>query len=229
MASRYAVGFDFDHTLGVDNQLERKVILELLASYAHEHDTPYDLASADAAVDEVLKSYRVGSLTPEIAVAGFLEHFVSVSGAAIMDTVSQFRDLVVSRAKDFVTPIDGAFELLAALSERGVPIAILTNGWSPFQEEKARLMHFSGPVLVSERIGFRKPAPEAFAMLAQHLVREPVDMFFVGDDPEADCAGATHAGIRSVWFDWENKTYPADLAPPTHTIKKLADVLALIE
>ncbi len=229
MASRYAVGFDFDHTLGLDHQLERTVILEMLATYASGHDTSYDAAAADAGVDDVLKSYRVGSLTPEVAVAGFLEQFVTVHGAAIMDTVSQFRELVIARAKEFVTPIDGALELLATLSQMGVPIAILTNGWSPFQEEKARLIHFSGPVLVSERIGYRKPAPEAFALLAQHLACDPLDMLFVGDDPGADCAGATAAGMQAVWFDWENRSYPADIAPPAHTIKSLAELLPIVQ
>jgi putative hydrolase of the HAD superfamily len=229
MSSRYAVGFDFDHTLGLDHQLERKIILEMLATYAHEHDTRYDVAAADASVDDVLTSYRVGSLTPEVAIAGFLEQHVTVHGAAIMDTVSQFRELVIGRAKEFITPIDGALEVLAALAEMNVPIAILTNGWSPFQEEKARLIHFSGPVLVSERIGFRKPAPEAFAVLAEHLACAPVDMFFVGDDPGADCAGATAAGMQSVWFDWENRTYPADISPPAHTIRSLSELLPLLQ
>jgi putative hydrolase of the HAD superfamily len=201
----------------------------MLATYAREHEATYDAAVADGAVDDVLKSYRVGSLTPEIAVAGFLERFVTVHGAAIMDTVGQFRDNVIAQAQDFVKPLDGAFEVLATLAEMGVPVAILTNGWSPFQEEKARLIHFSGPVLVSERIGFRKPAPEAFAVLAQHLATAPVDIVFVGDDPGADIAGASAAGMKSVWFDWENKTYPADVAPPTHTIKTLAELPSLVQ
>ena len=32
MASDFAVGFDFDHTLGIDNKLERTVALDMLAS-----------------------------------------------------------------------------------------------------------------------------------------------------------------------------------------------------
>ena len=229
MASRFAVGFDFDHTLGLDNQLERKVLLEMLATYAKEHDTAYDAYAANDSVDDVLASYRIGTLTPEIALAGFLERFVTVPGAAIMDTVSQFREIVVARMRDSITPVDGALDLLATLGKMDVPVALLTNGWSPFQEEKARLIHFSGPVLVSERIGFRKPAPEAFALLAQHLDRAPVDIYFVGDDPVADCGGATEAGMQSVWFDWENKTYPSDVAPAAHTISKLVEFVAIIQ
>jgi HAD superfamily hydrolase (TIGR01509 family) len=229
MATQFAVGFDFDHTLGIDNKLERTVILETLATYARDHEATYNAAAADAAVDDVLASYRVGTMTPEVAVAGFLEHFAPVHGAAVMDAANAFREHVMSRASAFIQPVDGAQALLAKLAEMDVPIALLTNGWSPFQEEKARIIGFAGPVFVSERIGVRKPAPEAFAHLTNTFERAPVDIFYVGDDPRADCAGAREAGLRSVWFDWEGKTYPSDVAAPEFTIKKLGELLMLLQ
>jgi HAD superfamily hydrolase (TIGR01549 family) len=229
MASRFAVGFDFDHTLGIDNKLERTIILETLATYARDHAATYDVAVADAAVDDVLQSYRVGTLTPEVAVAGFLERFAPVHGAAVMDAANAFRERVMSRASTFIQAVDGAEALLAKLVEMDVPVALLTNGWSPFQEEKARIIGFPGPVFVSERIGIRKPAPEAFAHLAHAFDRAPVDIFYVGDDPLADCVGAREAGMHSVWFDWEGKTYPSDLAGPEFTINKLEDFIILLQ
>ena len=229
MASRYAVGFDFDHTLGLDNMLERTVALELLAKYAHEHEATYDVSGADGAIDDVLASYRVGTLTPEIAFAGLLERFVPVHGASVMDAASGFRDAVVARASTTITAIDGARELLASLAAMHVPVALLTNGWSPFQEEKARVIGFEGPVFVSERIGARKPSPEAFSQLVATFERAPVDIFYVGDDPAIDCVGAREAGMTSVWFDWENRTYPADCAAPDYTIKHLAELAAIVQ
>ncbi len=223
MASRYAVGFDFDHTLGIDNKLERTVMLESLASYARAHDVTYD-----AAADDVLESYRVGPLTPEIAFAGFVERFAPVHGASVMDLASGYRERVMAKAEQYVSLVTGAKEMLATLSEMGVPTALLTNGWSPFQEEKARVLGFEGPVFVSERIGVRKPAREAFAYLVKAFDRAPADIMYVGDDPHADCAGAKDAGLTSVWFDWEQRVYPADCAPPDFTIKRLADLPALL-
>ena len=228
MVSRYAVGFDFDHTLGIDNKLERTVMLESLAKYARDHETTYDVNLATSAVDDVLVSYRVGTLTPEIAFAGFLERFVPVHGASVMDLATTFRDLVMAKADTFVTLVDGAREVLAKLASMGVPVALLTNGWSPLQEEKARKTGIEGPVFVSERLGVRKPAPEAFAQLIAAFDRPPVDIFYVGDDPEVDCVGARNAGLKSVWFDWENKTYPSTCAAPDYTIKRLMELPALL-
>ena len=228
MASKYAVGFDFDHTLGIDNKLERTIMLDSLATYARDHETTYDVNVATGAVDDVLASYRVGTLTPEIAFAAFLERFVPVHGASVTDVAATYRERVMEKASSFITLVDGARELLAKLASMDVPVALLTNGWSPFQEEKARILGIEGPVFVSERLGIRKPAPAAFAQLITAFDRAPVDIFYVGDDPEADCVGARNAGLTSVWFDWENKTYPSTCAAPDHTIKRLMDLPALL-
>jgi FMN phosphatase YigB (HAD superfamily) len=228
MSSKYAVGFDFDHTLGLDNKLERTVALELLASYATAQGATYDPVAAETAVDGALAAYRSGGIKVEVAIAGFLERFVSVHGAASLDAASGFRDAVLARIKEFVTPVDGARELLAQLNSAGVPVAILSNGWSPLQEEKARMIGFSGPVFVSERINVLKPAPAAFGYLIAHFERAPVDIFFVGDDPVADCGGARSAGLRSVWFDWERKDYPSDVAEPDAVIHTLLELPALL-
>jgi HAD superfamily hydrolase (TIGR01509 family) len=228
MASRYAVGFDFDHTLGLDNQVERTVFLEMLASFAHENAASYDLAAAEGAVDDALHSYRTGTLTPEIAIAGFLERFVPVHRTPVTDTAHGFRDAVLAAAPGKISILAGARETLAALAAMDVPVAILTNGWSPLQEEKARTLGFEGSVFVSERIGARKPSPEAFAHLVTTFARPPADIFYVGDDPVADCAGAREAGLRSVWFDWEQRPYPADTPAPEFTIHALAELPALL-
>jgi putative hydrolase of the HAD superfamily len=124
--------------------------------------------------------------------------------------------------------LPGALEVLAKLDECRIPYALLTNGWSPLQEEKARLIGFRGPVFVSERLGFLKPAPQAFAQLVKHFERPAGDIWYIGDDPQADCAGAAAAGMTSVWFDWENKTYPAGVTSPTHSIHTLEELLALL-
>ena len=78
--------------------------------------------------------------------------------------------------------------MLAAIAALGLPTAILTNGWSPLQEEKARLVGFSGTVLASDAIGARKPEPEAFAMLARALDTPADRIAYVGDDPAVDIA-----------------------------------------
>lgn len=228
MTAPLAVGFDFDHTLGLDNKLERTIALEMLAGYARSRDARYDPAEAEREIDEVLARSRGGGAPIELAIAGFFGQFVP-TGAAALDTAQDFRDTVVARAPEFVTALPGAASLLASLDEAGIKYALLTNGWSPLQEEKARLIGFRGSVFVSERIDARKPEPAAFDLLLKHFDLPATAVWYVGDDPVADVAGAAAAGLTSVWFDWEGRSYPQDLARAHHTIASLDELPALLQ
>jgi HAD superfamily hydrolase (TIGR01509 family) len=223
-----AVGFDFDHTLGIDNKLERRVALEMLAELAQTQRVAYDSAQADLAVDEMLQQYRSGGLPLETALPGFFDRFVELGDRA-PEVSEQFEQRVVALAPQLVEALPGLHEMLAELRKGGVPYAILTNGWSPLQEEKARIVGFEGPVYVSERIGVRKPSREAFEFLAKHFGAPPAAVWYVGDDPAIDCAAAHAAGMKSVWFDWEGRSYPQELEPPNFVIHSLSELPALLQ
>ncbi|MDQ2909056.1 MAG: HAD family hydrolase [Candidatus Eremiobacteraeota bacterium] len=224
-----ALGFDLDHTLGLDHRLEKTVALEMLAGYTRERGITYDIPSAEAAMDGVLHAYRMGEQTPEGAIAGFFERFAPGGGAYIIDEAQKFRENVLARTAEFIKPVPGLQETLAALDAMAIPYAVLTNGWSPLQEEKARLIGFGGPVFVSERIGARKPSREAFEALTKHFALPFARIWYVGDDPEIDCAPARDLGMTAVWYDWERRTYPADIAQPQYTIGALGELPRLLE
>jgi HAD superfamily hydrolase (TIGR01549 family) len=228
MAQDLALGFDFDHTLGIDNKLERTTALEMLATLAASNGLTYDAAAADAEIDHVLASYRTGAGNIETSIAAFFERFAP-SGSATLDVALTFRDQVVARAPTHVETLPGAQEMLTRLDELGIPYALLTNGWSPLQEEKARLIGFRGSVLVSERIGVRKPAREAFDFLAHSLDVPLSRIWYVGDDPVADCAGARTAGANAVWFDWEGREYGSDLPAANAVIHALSELIPLLQ
>ncbi|MCU0758761.1 MAG: HAD-IA family hydrolase [Steroidobacteraceae bacterium] len=70
--------------------------------------------------------------------------------------------------------------------------------------------------LNAERVGVAKPHPGAFAAVARELGCEPGRMLYVGDDPQADVAGARAAGLRTAWINrhgaaWPDAHAPADL------------------
>lgn len=228
MSAQIAVGLDFDHTLGLDNKLERTVALEMLGEHALARGVAYDVAEAEVAIDDDLARSRGGGAPVELAIAGFFERFAP-AGSASLDTAQEFRDRVVARAPEFVKPVPGADELLEALDAAGIPYALLTNGWSPLQEEKARLIGFRGSVFVSERIDARKPDRAAFDQLLKHFALPASAVWYVGDDPETDVAGAVAAGLTSVWFDWEGRSYPQELARAHHTIANLSELPALLQ
>jgi HAD superfamily hydrolase (TIGR01549 family) len=223
-----AVGFDFDHTLGLDNKLERTVALQMAAGLCAKRGITFDAAAAGAKLDEEIVMVRRGEVPVETAIEGWLQAFAGTGDENAIEA-GRFRDEVMARAPEFVRALPGARPLLDALDALGVRYAILSNGWSPLQEEKARLIGFEAPVYVSERIGAWKPSTPAFESLVRLFGLPAADVWYVGDDPEVDCAGAQAAGLTAVWFDAEARAYPAGVAQPEYTIHALEELPGLLQ
>jgi len=224
-APEIAIGFDFDHTLGRDNALERKAFY----AFAAELGAPLDPRDGvwPSRIEALLEAFRAGEITLEQMVARFGEAL----GVRHADP-NRWREHCYALVEGLVRPIDGAREVLEALRARGIPLAILTNGWSPLQQKKiARAL---GPgavkeILVSDQIGAVKPDPAAFAALLDALDVPAERAWYVGDNPRGDIGGALAAGLQAVWFDWEGQTYPADVPPPTLRIHALRELETLAQ
>jgi HAD superfamily hydrolase (TIGR01509 family) len=220
------VGFDIDHTLAIDNKLERVAFLHLLEFLLERGGrTMGTLAEESDRIDALLAHQRSGAFSIDDAV----RRFVIERGLAASDVyVERFRELALEMAPAFVVPLPGAKRTIDALRERGVAVVVLSNGWNPLQDVKARRAGFEGIVLASGDIGAQKPDPRAFAALLDALGTEPANSWYVGDDPLGDVGGAMRAGLNAVWIDAEGKKYPADLPPAPYTIRDLDEMLALV-
>lgn len=220
------MGFDFDHTLGIDNKLERVAFLRLLdmtcLQGGHCIGT---LAEEIARIDELLAKQRSGAFTIEAAIRRFVQERGMHEPGPF---VGEYMRMAVGMVQELVIPQPGVREMLEDFRRRGIPCAILTNGWSPLQQHKALRVHFDGPVLVSSDIGIQKPHPRAFEALAAALGAVPQEIAYVGDTPESDVAGAIRAGMQGFWFDAEGVHYPAELPPASAVIHSLAELCALV-
>lgn len=221
-----AVGFDFDHTLGIDNKLERVAFLRLLdAACERGGRCMGTLAEEIVAIDAVLADQRAGRFTIEQAVENFMRTRFAGEPAS---WVNAYRDMCIDMVDQFVIPQPDAREVLRELRARGVPCGILTNGWSPLQERKAARAGFEGPVLVSADIGVQKPELAAFNALAEALAVPIEHIAYVGDTPESDVVGSMRAGMNAVWLDAEGVNYPQSLPAPNEVIHTLAELLLLM-
>jgi putative hydrolase of the HAD superfamily len=221
-----AFGFDFDHTLGLDHGLEATAFAELAADLG----TPIVLSEPpwSTTIPALLARFRGGELSVEDTVALFLQD-LGHEGDPV-DRAEQWREHCYALVPKHVTPVAGAREALDALRARGIPLAILTNGWSPLQEKKIAqaLGDVPEPILVSEVLGVSKPDAAAFAKLVDVLEVPPHAIAYVGDNPKTDVAGAQGAGLIGVWFDWEGLSYPSDAPPAQVVVHSLAEVTALV-
>ncbi|HLX25917.1 MAG TPA: HAD family hydrolase [Candidatus Cybelea sp.] len=220
------IGFDLDHTLAIDNRLERVALLRLLELLLREGgSTVGTLADEIESIDDLLARQRRGEFPIDDAVTRFV---VARGLEPSARYVEIFRLSAVEMVDEFVIALPGVQPMLDALRERGIAVAVLSNGWNPLQVRKAQQAGFAGKVIVSSEIGAQKPAAAAFERLLDALGTEPDRSWYVGDDPHGDVAGAQRAGMSAVWMNWEHKEYPSDLTPPAHTISEFAELLALL-
>jgi len=104
---------------------------------------------------------------------------------------------------------------LAVLRTRGYRLGLISNTpwgtpdylWTG-QLERFGLAEFFEVACFSSHVGFRKPDPRIFRSALDALGVPANRAVFVGDEPEADIAGARAAGLRAVWID------RADRPPP---------------
>ncbi|PRW56908.1 Haloacid dehalogenase-like hydrolase superfamily isoform 1 [Chlorella sorokiniana] len=101
--------------------------------------------------------------------------------------------------------LDGMEALLERLATAGVRMHAFSNypAWWRLIEDKLRLSRYLDWTFISCQPplrGLRKPAPESFAAVVDHLGLPPDRLLFV-DDRQANVDGALEAGIPAVRFE----------------------------
>lgn len=149
---------------------------------------------------------------------------------------SLFKTYLSGYARHWVAYEDAA-PLLRALREGGRMVAVLTNGDIVQQRSKLRsigLLDLCDEIFASSHLPAGKPDPRAFKAVTTHRRLEPTQCLMVGDDLEADVAGALNAGWHAVHVD-RTDAAPADQAGPiqarqpvagAHRVRALADLSA---
>jgi HAD superfamily hydrolase (TIGR01509 family) len=220
-----AIAFDIDHTLAIDNKIERIALLRLLARIDREGGTMLGtLDQETSAIDTLLERQRSGAFSIDDAV----RRFVRERGVGDAHPfVEHFREIVLSLVDHVVVPIPGVQHMLEELRDAGISTAVLSNGWSPLQQRKAARAGFVGPVLASADIGASKPDERAFVALVERLGVPADCAWYVGDNPRTDVVGAHAAGLRTAWFNAEGRQYPPGLTRPDAEVRDIAEVLQL--
>jgi FMN phosphatase YigB (HAD superfamily) len=226
-----AVGFDFDHTLGVDHSLERHAFGDLAAQFGVTIDIGepqnYDV------IENLLRPFRLAQETMPQMLAHFaatLPQSAELLAVSPEELADRFRQICYDLVDKMVKPLEGASECIAALVAHGIPVGILTNGWSQLQERKIAhaLGNFPGPVLVSDSLGHYKPSAQAFQALETALGVGPSGLWYIGDNPLTDIVGARAYGLRAVWINRSGQSYPEGLTAPTAVIEHLTALPPLV-
>lgn len=103
----------------------------------------------------------------------------------------------------------GIQEMLADLRARGIRTGVISNlGWSgeALTDRLHRLLpeHEFEFVIASSDVAVRKPNPLIFRAALAKAGLSPEEVWFCGDQIEADVFGAQAAGIFPVWYDCDS-------------------------
>lgn len=115
-----------------------------------------------------------------------------------------------------------ADKMIDYINEKGILSGVISNiGWSrnALRERFARLLPNNrfAFIITSSEYGFRKPSPFLFDLALKKADLSPEDVWFCGDNPQADVEGAAQVGIFPVWYDNDTqKDYKdrSDETPP---------------
>ena len=130
-------------------------------------------------------------------------------------------------------PRDDVKETVIELSKRGYLLGIIANTITeteiPDYLEEYGLTDYFKTVVLSSKVGIRKPNPEIYWEAARRMGVEPAKCVYVGDNPVRDVEGTRAAGYGMMILILEPETLkkepPTGEVKPDHTIREIKDLL----
>lgn len=124
---------------------------------------------------------------------------------ALCDTSLAKVTAVTFRAlsRDFLRVYDGVRELLGELKRQGKGVYLLSNAQTDFTRPEIEMLGLTGyfdGIFISSEQGCRKPSPLFFHKLLERFGLDPAESIMIGNDEEADIAGANRAGMDSLYI-----------------------------
>ncbi len=117
-----------------------------------------------------------------------------------------------------------------ALRDLGLRLVTLTNGSTAVGEQlfaQAGLRDAFEALLSVEDAGAWKPDPASYAYAARTCRVEAAEMLLVAVHPW-DIDGASRAGLSTAWVSRSGTDYPGHFRPPSHTVRALPELAALL-
>ena len=117
----------------------------------------------------------------------------------------------------------GTVETLGRLRERGVTMALVTNGDKMQQRRKIErydLARFFDVIQIEGEFGAGKPEEAVYRHVLERLGVPAREAWMVGDHFEWDVAAPQRLGMHGIWIDRERTGLPADAAVHPHRIIK---------
>ncbi|WP_049915333.1 HAD family hydrolase [Natrialba taiwanensis] len=142
-------------------------------------------------------------------------------GEAVADAFAEVR------AQESVEPLPGARRVVDQLGEE-YRLGLITNGPPGMQRTKLEAIGLADRFETVVCAGYdaaAKPAAEPFDLALERLESTPDRAVYVGNSLGADVAGASAAGLRSVWIPATDSVPEKPTPAPEHTLESLEELV----
>ena len=223
------VFLDVDDTILDFGRAER----EALASALSQMGVPVNDESVKCYHEVNLAHWQMlerGEITRErLLVRRFEKFFESVGVFANAEKTQRVYEYELGRRSYF---LEGAEALLEALKAGGYRIFLASNGTTVVQAPRIKasgLDRICHGIFLSEEIGCDKPQKEFFdACFARIEDFSPGNAIILGDSLSSDILGGKNAGIKTCWFNPQNKPLTGEILPDFE-ISKLSDFFEILK
>lgn len=203
--------FDADGTLFDFDRAEVVALEQAFELIGVAYDTSY-LAIYQRINLALWQAVEKGEITPGVVKARRFELLLEAIGSnsSPAGLSANYLECLAARSE----LIEGATEVLKALHGK-YRIAILTNGLQVVQRgrlARSVIRDHIADTIISEEIGFAKPAREFFDVALARLGNPSVrEVLMIGDGWASDIQGAVQYGIDACWYNPNKKPRPTDL------------------
>ncbi|KAI1012478.1 hypothetical protein LB504_008478 [Fusarium proliferatum] len=204
---RTMVFFDLDNTLFDHKQSLFSAMSAVRTTFPLFHEIPLDVLAdkCNEALNHVYDQYLRNEIAHEDQDSEKVKLLFKSLGLEEPDSecIARFRSAykTIYRAKRSAMP--GSIETLRSLRKNGYRTAIITNGPTESQIEKAKaigVFDLVECVITSQEAGHPKPDVRIFQHALEKLEIKPENAYMVGDSVDADIKGALDAKITPVLY-----------------------------
>ena len=153
-----------------------------------------------------------------LATLGCSEESLSME---IADSYDQLRE-------ESIRLFPGAIETLISLTEKGIRLALVTNGSIDTQRakiERFNLAQYFEVILIEGEFGLGKPDERVYLEVLVRLGVGPEDTWMIGDNLEWDVEQPQRLGLTAIWVDFADEGLPRDsTVKPDRTVRSISEL-----
>ena len=141
-------------------------------------------------------------------------------------------DRYSARRDEAMTLFPDSHALLDHLKEKGIKLALITNGEAAMQRakvERFELTHRFDHIQIEGEVGFGKPEEEAYHHALGALGVRAEETWMVGDNYEWEVIAPAALGLTTIWHNSHKAAPPEGKPAPHHTLEDLSGFWPLLK